>query len=464
MTIARSRSRINAHRLTGPHIPGSDRVRQSTAPAHSRSIPKKLPDTIRRYELHGVPGASATSPQQIMSDGSHSPLAGMCQPLASMDRRPRIFTINDLEGKPPNQPRDTYRYQPQDVARITTRPLMPRKVTDHISRRPSRPRMRSRSRSRRNINRTSDEAITLGPVYRGRPSTTLVPSINRLSIQTANTYRHEISGPSVRHTTRGSIDEAYERPQGPIGLVRSRSRQNKPRGLQHPADFEDRSRRARLPPTKYQIPSQGLERGKALNEDHQIVASKTRRIQEQLVAEEHRHTEATARCDSRSLTSPTSFITEPGPLTNRHVQRSSEGIERTHSRSISSISDQEFECDIIDLYAEYADDAEDGGLWKEVEDILRNMESPACSKEMRPVSSPTRAAYVTLDDMPLRIRDILSQARPSPSLRRQISRAVSVRAVELHPDVSRAIHSLRDGSSLDGFVLERIHSCASSRG
>jgi hypothetical protein len=201
-----------------------------------------------------------------------------------------------------------------------------------------------------------------------------------------------------------------------------------------------------------------------------MATSKTKRIKEQLAMKEHRCTETTMR-SLRPLTPPdASSVTQPGQghqlhlATNRHFQRnmSSENIQQDPSRSIS---DQELECDIIDLYADgYADNREDDRLWKEVEGILQTMPSPAGSNETRLVSSPTRGMYVTLDGVSLRTPGTLTQAKRSPSLHRHISRAFSVRDVDLHPDVSCVIRSLRDGSSLDSFVLERIHSCASSRG
>jgi hypothetical protein len=138
-----------------------------------------------------------------------------------------------------------------------------------------------------------------------------------------------------------------------------------------------------------------------------------------------------------------------------------ESFERDDSQSNS---DQELECEIIDLYADsYPDSGENDGLWTEVADLLRTMEPAADLKNSRPCPlPPTPAIHVTLDDMPVRIRDILAQDKPP--LRRHISQALSVRDGEMHSDVSRVVRSLRDGSSLDRFVLERIHSCTSSLG
>ncbi|KIM91873.1 hypothetical protein PILCRDRAFT_809861 [Piloderma croceum F 1598] len=446
---ARSRSQINVHRVVGPQTYGSDRVQQSTVPVYPSSRPTKLPGTIRRYELHDIPGVPTRSSlrrreantrrsrPQIMADRSHSPKAEIFQPNVITDHRPQLSTTIELKGKPPNQPYDTQDYILQDAARITTRPLMPRKITDHISRRPSRPRMRSRSCSRRHISRTSDQTITVGPVHREQQPTTLVHSSNMPLNQTANTDHHDISGRSVQHTAHGRyMDKAYELPQRPMGLVRSRPRRGKSRGLQH-LDVEDRPRQGCMPPTKYQRPSEDLQTVSSHNWSRQMATSKTKRIKEQLAVEEHRCTETTVR-PLRPLTPPdASSVMQPGQghqrhlATDGHFQRniSSKNIQQDPSRSIS---DQELECDIIDLYADgYADDGEgddgeDDRLWKEVE--------------------------------------ALAQIKPSPSLHRHISRAFSVHDVDLHPDVSRVVRSLRDGSSLDSFVLERIHSCASSRG
>lgn len=416
---ARSHSEVNVHRMVGPQTYGSDRVQLSTIPAYPSS---RLPDTIPRYELRDIPEIPTRSPlrrreanirrsrPQIMVDRSHSPRAELFQPNVITDHRPQLSAANELKGKPPNE---SQHYKSQAAARITTRPLMPRKISDHISRRLSRPRMQSRSRSRLQIHRTSDQTITAGPVHREQQPTTLVHSSNRPLNQTTNTGHHDIYERSMQHATHGrSMDKAYELPQRPMGLVRPRPLRSKSRGLD-------------VGP-KYQRPSEYLQTENPRNWSRQMATSKTKCIKEQLAMEEHRCTEITVR-SLRPLTPPDASSPGQGHqrqlATDRHFQRnmSSKSIQQDPSRSIS---DQKFECDIIDLYADrYAVNGEDERLWKEVE--------------------------------------ALAQA---PSLHRHISRAFSVRDVDLHPDVSCVVRSLRDGSSLDSFVLERIHSCASSRG
>ena len=195
----------------------------------------------------------------------------------------------------------------------------------------------------------------------------------------------------------------------------------------------------------------------------QTAESETKDIQEQMFADECQHTQATSPPSHRPLTQPPPLATDSFPkqpsAAGGHVQRA-----RSLESDYSSInSDQALECDIIDLYSDsYTDDRTNDGLWTEVEQLLQ---SPADAHlvDKSVSSSPTRVPYVTLDDMPVHIRDIVMQAKEMPTLQRQVSQVFSLGALELHPDISQVVRSLRDGSSLDGFVLERIHSCASSR-
>ena len=470
MATARSCSRSRVNVINAPDLRnhGADQERHPRAPTYSNA---KLPDAVHRYELRDGPrtpsspqwaGIGGPSRLQTLEGGSCSPPQVMYRPRSTAHSQSQILPATHLRDKPPQSPDQLCGVHPYHPARITTRPLRSREVNAPVPRRLSQRRTPGRSCTRRKINKTPDHTSTLAPMHQESRFSNSTHLDIKPSRQREHASRHDHSELSAK-CVGWCLDDAPDGvPERTVGLVRSRHRKNGPRCLQRSRNTKDRFPQ-RPPPTR----SKDLE----VNEDCRMPTNKTKCIQEQLAMDEHRHIESTELpslrpwCSSQPLMPPLPFIGESThqkfSMVDQHAQSnlSREGVEPDNSRSSS---DQGLECDIIDLYADlYPSNSEDDGLWTEVEDILRVMESPTCRKdsnwEGKLVSSiPTTAIRVPSDSRPPRV-----QVKSSPSVHRQAS---SVCDVKLHPDVSRVVNSLRDGTSLDSFVLERIHSCASSSG
>lgn len=135
--------------------------------------------------------------------------------------------------------------------------------------------------------------------------------------------------------------------------------------------------------------------------------------------------------------------------------------QETHSDIAQADSRPKYDCGTIGLYTDHEDQ-----LWTEVEEILHSMSpvlpgdpnyTPKLCSTDEPIADPS--AFVNEDYVPLRSQAKLAgdPDRPlPPGLQYQSSRGISVRALDLHPDVALVIKELRDGASLEGFVLEDL--------
>lgn len=441
-----SRSKIHQVRFHSPYV----RLHGSCEPVMQLPTVRQPTDSHPNYQLHDIPRQSICSTPiahrmsrpKIHQVRSHSRRVRVHNSCSNTEPVIQVFTpgqYSDVHLKLDT----THGRKLDDVPRATIRPLAPRKLTDHGRSRLSRPQISARSHSRRHMGIRSSSYRQFDTGDREHKSAAAAHSYNQPT-QNADQYdRPEFSAPFGKFIDQ-SLDALSQRQVATSMLPRPRASYEVDVPLAYSA-------------SPVRVHSGGLTEAEQFVHDYRMAASKAQRIQACLDADANQNTEVMVCLPvSSSTISPSSMAKEP-PQVDYKVRRGYATTNLPIQRDISQASlasrmtryslDREAENDIIDLYAELNADGDQDAARGKVE-LLR-------------FAGP----MITLNDMPNRLQTMLASidlSQTPQSLQRQVSQACSVRALDLHPDLSRVVHSLRDGTSLDGFVLERVHSYAAS--